>query len=143
MSDEQPEGYVEFSKIVEVGIREDGEEVKITAQGDDGGTFDMLIKADALQELIANLQYIQRSSQIKRLIPRPIQLRTPKLVEQPVLFLVSDLAGVVYTETGHIDLEIKAVGVAETLQLSIQKEHAQALFGLLLRLQPLDETPPS
>lgn len=138
----EAEGYVEFSKIKEVGIREDGEEIRITGEGDDGAVFDMLIKADAIDELIANLQFISRSAQIKRRLPRPVALRRPKLGAQPALFLAQTLQGVVYPETGHLDIQIQPVGGGE-IQVSIQKEQAKALFDLLLRAYNLDDQPPS
>ena len=69
------EGYVDFNRITDIAVREDGKEIRLTCQGKDAGEFDMLIPTEALADLIANLQMIHMSASIRRDMYRPVQVR--------------------------------------------------------------------
>jgi hypothetical protein len=141
MSDEV-KGVVEFSEVVDVAIREDGEEVKLTCKGDDGLLFDMLIPVDAVVPLSKRLLEIGRSARISKMASRPVIFRQPQFTTPPPLFLVTGLSGVVYPESGQIDLQITPMRGPD-IQLSLPAENAKALFDLLLQVYNLDDQKPS
>lgn len=135
---EQPEGYAELSRITGVSVREDGEEVKLTCQGRDGGEFDLLIPAEALGDLIANLQRISMSTNIKRATFRQPRVPSVKFVQPDPLFLVKHLGCVVRPEAGRIDLQIEQV-YGPNFQVSFSREHSKFLFEALLQVYETDQ----
>jgi hypothetical protein len=136
------EGYVEFSKIVASRIREDGEEIMLTCRGADGGEFDMLIPTRAVPGLTNDMNMAFAGARIKQENPSPVPLRMPRFVDAPPAFITTGLSGVVYPESGRIDLQIEAMNEQEFV-VALSPEHARALFDLLLQVYNLDDKPSS
>jgi hypothetical protein len=140
--EKESETYVEFSRIVDVALRDDGEEVKIVCQGDDGEQFDMLIPTEAVISLSIQLEAIGRSARVSKTAFRPVLHREPRFGEPPPCFAVTDISGVVYSESGQIDLQIQPLN-GPAFQVKLLPEHAKALFDLLLKVYNLDDQKPS
>jgi hypothetical protein len=135
---EQPEAYAELSRITNVAVREDGEEVRLTCQGNDGGEFDLLIPAEALHDLTVNLQMISMSTDIKRETFRPARVPHVNFGTPDPLFFVKHLGCVVRPEAGQISLQIEQVNGPD-FQVAFSREHAKFLFEALLQVYEPEE----
>jgi hypothetical protein len=132
MEEKQPEGYVEFSKLVEGRIREDGEEVILLCEGPDGGQFEMVVPTKEIPVIAHSLMNAMRAAMIRVKNPLPVKRPYPVFVDAPPVFVVLGLSGVVQPESGQIDLQIESPGEQEFV-VSFPKEIARMLFDLLLQ----------
>lgn len=136
------EGYVEFSKIVDARIREDGAEIQLICQGEDGGEFDMLIPTRAVPGLTNDLNAAFRAARIRQENPEPMPYRIPRFLDAPPVFIATGLTGVVYPESGQIDIQIQPLQ-GHPVVVSFPAERARELFQFLLQVYNLDDQPPS
>ena len=114
----------------------------LVCRGADGGEFDMLIPTRAVPGLTNDMNMAFAVARIKQENPSPIPIRMPRFVDAPAVFMTTGLSGVVYPESGQIDLQIQAMNEQEFV-VALPPEHARALFDLLLQVYNLDDKPSS
>jgi len=114
------EGYVEFSRIKEALISDDGEEVTLTCQGGDGLEFDMQIPANAIGQLVNQLMILWLSPQLKA-------SESP----EPPLLQVTDLEAQIYPNDVLVLTIQNQIGYK--IRVGFVPEMTEKLFGLLLR----------
>lgn len=135
-------GFVEFSKIVNNRISEDGKEVVLMCEGPDAAAFDMVIPTGAIPQLMQGLESSFRAAMLLIKHPIPVSIDGPKFLDAAPVFKVIGISAVVYPDDGSVDIQIQSQNEQEFV-VSLPPPIVRVLFQHLLQIQSLDDQRPS